>query len=195
MSTVYHNLKRLARVPVILALAGAYLNSAELLQEFQPTGRGWVGWLGALSVSVALFLCVEAFLLRPSWVTGLAVVGFGLAEISGQILHAALIRNDVVFMTDALRWLMAYLSPSVVVIVGVVMGFIVNYGFRPPDEFKSPASSDVAALSADLSSLADAIRQSTFTGGVRRSVRSSKASSGSNSVQLPLPVSGNGKGQ
>lgn len=188
MPTVYHRLQKLARIPVILAILGAYLNSAELLAEFQPDGRQWVGWVGALSVSVALFLCVEAFLHRPTWVTGVAVVGFGLTESLGQILHAALTRGDVVFMTPMLEWVMGYVSPSLVVVVGVVMAFVSHYGFMPAGGAQRETSPEVALLHSDIESLTDAIRQSSVAGPLAR--RAPRAKAPAAAVQLPLNVNG-----
>lgn len=183
-----NNLKKLARIPVLLAILGAYLNSAELLAEFQPAGRQWVGWVGALSVSVALFLCVEAFLHRPTWVTGVAVVGFGLTESVGQILHAALIRGDVVFMTPMLQWVMGYISPSLVVVVGVVMAFVSHYGFMPAGSAQRETSPEVALLHSDIASLTDAIRQHSVAGPLAR--RAPRAKAPAAAVQLPLNVNG-----
>lgn len=122
-------LRKTARIPVILAVVGAFLNSGDLLAEFQPAGRGWVGYIAAASVGIGLYLCVEALLRRPHWSLVAGIAFFGLAEASGQILHAALVRSDVAVMTDSLRWIMGYVSPSIVVISGVVMGFVARYGF------------------------------------------------------------------
>lgn len=185
-----NNLKKLARIPVLLAILGAYLNSAELLAEFQPAGRQWVGWVGALSVSVALFLCVEAFLHRPTWVTGVAVVGFGLTESVAQVLHAALIRGDVVFMTPMLQWVMGYISPSLVVVVGVVMAFVSHYGFMPAGAAQPESSPELALLHADITSLTDAIRQGSPVRPSRRRVRRADSAPAVGAVQLPLNVNG-----
>ncbi len=190
MSTVYHTLRKLARIPVVLAIVGAYLNSAELLAEFQPPGRAWVGWIGALSVSVALFLCVEAFLHRPTWVTGVAVVGFGLAEVSGQVLHGALVRGDVVLITPMLRWIMGYVSPSLVVVVGVVMAFVAHYGFKAADDGVSSLPSELAALHTDLASLTEAIRENSVPVTAARRGSRAKAQAVPDAVQLALPVNG-----
>jgi hypothetical protein len=110
-------------------LAGAFLNSGDLLAEFQPQGRAWVGYLAAASVGLALFICVEALLKEPHWTLVIGVIGFALAEVSGQILHAALVRDDVTVMTQFMRWVMGYVSPSLVVVSGVAMAFLVHFGF------------------------------------------------------------------
>lgn len=127
-------LRKAARIPVILAVIGAFLNSGDLLAEFQPDGRAWVGYVAAASVGIGLYLCVEALLEKPHWSVIAGVVFFGLAEISGQVLHAALVRSDVAVMTDTMRWLMGYVSPSLVVVSGIVMAFVVQYGFPRGDD-------------------------------------------------------------
>lgn len=147
-------LRKAARIPVVLAVVGAFLNSGDLLAEFQPVNRGWVGYVAAASVGVGLYLCVEALLHKPHWSVISGVIFFGLAEVSGQVLHAALVRSDVVVMTDTLRWLMGYISPSLVVVSGIVMAFVVQYGF-PRDN----ASIDDQPLTrADLVQLEHALR-------------------------------------
>lgn len=150
-------LKVLARIPVILAVVGAYLNSATVLAEFQPHGRAWVGYIAALSLSVSLYLSVEAFLFRPNWIAASGILGFGLAEVAGQILHAALLRSDVVVMTPLLRWVMGYLSPSFVVLVGLSLPFIAHWGFGDPSS--ADVSPDVLALRSEIAALADIVRQ------------------------------------
>ncbi len=191
-----NKLKVLARVPVLLAVAGAYLNSATVLAQFQPSGRAWVGYLAALSLSVSLYLSVEAFLLRPNWIAASGIFVFGLAEVAGQILHAALLRGDVVVMTPLLRWVMSYLSPSFVVLVGLSMPFIANWGFD--SSLPSDASSDVRMLISEVSSLADALRRQGVRGGVRGRGRGrGRAAPAALDGQLTLPsvdrVNGNSK--
>lgn len=147
-------LRKLGRLPVILAVVGAFLNSGDLLAEFQPEGRAFVGYVAAASVGIALYLCVEALLHHPHWSLLAGVAFFGLAEVSGQVLHAALVRSDVTVMTPALHWLMGYISPSLVVVAGVVMALILRYGFPPEgDDADAPLTrGDLARLEANLQS-------------------------------------------
>jgi hypothetical protein len=184
-----NRLKLASRIPVGLAIIGAYLNSAEVLAQFQPAGRAWVGWIAALSVSVALFICVEAFLAHPRWVTAGGVLAFGLAEVLGQILHAALIRSDVVILSDTLRWLMGYLAPSLVVLVGLSMPFLVQFGFGSDSAGVSP---DIASLRSDVASLADVVRQQALVTSAQASQRGRKPAetalaAAPERVQLALP--------
>lgn len=132
MSKAKLSLKALARLPVILAVVGAYFNTAALLAEFQTDGMKWVAYIAAASIGIGLFLCVEAMIKGGGWPVFAGLAFFGMAEIAGQILHAALVRADVVVMTDTLRWIMGYVSPSTVVIAGVVMALVAQYGF--PDQ-------------------------------------------------------------
>jgi hypothetical protein len=140
---------------VILAVVGAFLNSGDLLAEFQPDGRAWVGYIAAASVGVGLYLCVEALLRRPHWSVAAGVIFFGLAEVSGQVLHAALVRSDVAVMTELMRWIMGYVSPSLVVVSGIVMAFVVQYGF-PRD---ATQVDDLPITRADLARLEQALQQ------------------------------------
>lgn len=148
-------LRRLGRIPVILAVLGGFLNSGDLLAEFQSVGRSWVGYLAAASIGIGLYLCVEALLKRPHWALIAGVVFFGLAEVSGQLLHAALVRSDVAIMTDFLRWLMGYVSPALVVVAGIVMAFVVQYGF-PKDGVQAD---DLPVTRGDLSRLEQAMQR------------------------------------
>ena len=146
-------LRKLGRIPVALAVIGAYLNTAQLLAEFQPDGYQWIGWLGAASIGVGLFLSIEALLVKYHPVLLVGILFFGAADLSGQVLHAALVRSDVVVMTDSLRWLMGYVSPGLVVFSGIVMAFVVHYGF-PQDGL--PADS-LPVTRADLAQLERAL--------------------------------------
>ena len=192
-------LKVLARIPVVLAVVGAYLNSATVLAEFQPEGRAWVGYIAALSLSVSLYLSVEAFLFRPNWIAASGIFGFGLAEVAGQILHAALLRGDVVVMTPLLRWVMGYLSPSFVVLVGLSLPFIAHWGFGLPSS--ADVSPEVLVLRSEIAALADVVRQQGTppSGGRGRRMRSGTRSTGAAPAvaagQLPLPSVGGANGK
>lgn len=178
-------IKKISRIPVLLAIVAAGLNSAELLAVYQPEGRAYVGWLAALAVSVALFVCVEGFLAHPSWVNGAAIAAFGLTEVSTQILHAAMVRADVVVMTPLLEYVMGYISPSVVVFVGLTLPVIVHYGFGS----SNAASSDTAQLGHSITILADALNRSavlvapTSNGNGRK--RTGKTQTVSSQLELP----------
>lgn len=148
-------LRKAARIPVILAVIGAFLNSGDLLAEFQPAGRAWVGYVAAASVGIGLYLCVEALLKEPHWSVIAGVIFFGLAEISGQVLHAAFVRSDVAVMTETMRWLMGYVSPSLVVISGIVMAFVVRYGFPNED---APVD-DLPVTRSDFARLEQSLHQ------------------------------------
>lgn len=178
-------IRKFSRVPVVLAIAGAYLNSAQVLAFFQPEGRAWVGWLGALAVSIALFITVEAFLVRPSWITGAAIVGYGLTEILAQLIHAAQARADLIVMTPLLEYALSYIAPSVLVIVGLTLPVVIFYGLGAA----GAAPSETDKLGHSISVLADALERSTMLvapssngNGRKRTGKTQVASS-----QLELP--------
>lgn len=151
-------LKKAARIPVFLAVIGAFFNTADLLAEFQPPGRAWVGYIAAASIGLALLLCVEAMMRRATWPVIGGVVLFAVAEITGQILHAALVRADVVVMTDTLRWIMGYVSPSMVVVAGLVMAFVAHYGFVDESKPRALTVADLDTLRREVA-LPPAVRE------------------------------------
>ncbi len=184
MMSISKRLKILARIPVVLAVVGAYLNSATVLAEFQPDGRAWVGYVAALSLSVSLYLSVEAFLFRPNWIAASGIFCFGLAEVAGQILHAALVRGDVVVMTPLLQWVMGYLSPSFVVLVGLSLPFIAHWGFGGDQvEVLSP---DIVALRSDVASLVDLVRQQALIASAAPTPATTRRN-GKRPAQMELP--------
>ena len=124
-------MKSVYRIPVILAVIGAYLNTADLLATFQPTGRAWVGWVGAASLAIGLLVTSEELAKHGASggiVLVCAVLVFGTAELTGQVLHSAMVSGDYYVLNDTWRWILSYVSPSVPVLVGVAMPFIVKYG-------------------------------------------------------------------
>lgn len=188
-------LRKLGRIPVALAVVGAYLNTAQLLAEFQPDGFAWVGWLGAASIGVGLFLSVEALLHRYHPVLLMGILFFGTSELAGQILHAALVRSDVVVMTEAMRWLLGYAAPGFVVLSGIVMAFVVHFGF-PQDGDEDPASpvtrEDLLRLERSVSTLAFAAAASLGEPSVNGK-RNGKVAQPSTQIPLELPVLGDKK--
>jgi hypothetical protein len=134
---------------------------------------------------------------QPNWIAASGIFGFGLAEVAGQILHAALLRGDMVVMTPLLRWVMGYLSPSFVVLVGLSLPFIAHWGFGLSSS--ADVSPDVLVLRSEIAALADVVRHQAALPaggrGRRRSGAVTVALPTAAAGQLPLPSAGgvNGK--
>jgi hypothetical protein len=90
----------------------------------------------------------------------------------------------VVVMTEFMRWVMGYISPSLVVVAGAVMAFLVHFGF-PRDD----AVGEEPVTYADLERLERFVVATLSSGGrTTQRVQTTRKGAGASAVQLPLAM-------